>query len=313
MMRGSAVAARFLHRLGWRRPAGLSASPHAEAATPEATASPAGEAPETPVRIARFDTCLADLTPEDLRTLIADLNAQTDTVGCAVFRPPGEHACVLTIFAGNSEGYFMLAAARKLRCPIIYLQDPTSGWYQGSPLLPDLDTICRRIVVPETGTARALLFGQSAGAYAVLAASVWLPGATVVGCAPQTFSDKQTKDRITFIGVRALASPDGLIDLHERLRAHPDPEAMRAIVIAAGELDNPAHMHWWGDYIHMLRMADVPNTHLYVVNSNIHVIAHRRVNEFARLLAELAAAMSSPPGVRADVLRSFLTDTFVPP
>lgn len=270
-------------------------------------------APETTLTVARFDTSFADLDPEALRALIADLNAQTDTIGCAIFRPAGEHECVLTIFAGNVEGYFMLAAARRLRCPVIYVQDPVSCWYQGSPLLPDLEAICRRVIVPETGTARALLFGQSSGAYAALAASAWLPSATVVGCAPQTFSDRQAKERINFIGVRALASPDGLIDLHEHLSAHPDPEAMRAIVIAAGEVDNPAHLHWWGDYLHMLRMADVPNTHLYVVNSNSHVIAHRRVNEFARLLAELAAVVSSPPARRAEVLRSFLTETFVPP
>ncbi len=278
---------------------------------PRAEPVPAEVPPDDrPFPIARYDTCLADLSPEELRTLIADLNARSDTVGCAVFRPPGEHDCVATIFAGNLERYFMVAAARNLRCPVVYIQDPISYWYQGSPLLPDLDALCRRVVIPETGGARALLFGQSSGAYAALAAAARMPGATVVACAPQTFSDADAKGRISFVGIRALSAPEGLIDLRAHLAGHPDPDASRAVVIAAGELDNPAHMHWWGDYLHMLRLLDVPGTDLYVVNANTHVLAHGRVNDYARLLADLAAEAGAPPARRTGMVRSFLTELY---
>lgn len=267
---------------------------------------------DRPFAVARFDTCLADLESEALRSLISDLNDRSDTVGCVVFRPPGEHDSVVTIFAGNLERYFMVAAARRLRCPVIYIQDPISFWYQGSPLLPDLDVLCRTVVIPEIGDARPIFFGQSSGAYAALAASVRIPGATVVACAPQTFSDAQVKGRLSFVGVRALSTPEGLIDLRVHLGAHPDPTAMRAVVIAAGELDNPAHMHWWGDYLHMLRLIDVPNTNLYVVNANTHVLAHGRVNDYARLLADLAAQSASPPASRAQVVQTFLAELYTP-
>ena len=282
---------------------------HARKPEPAPEAAPA---PDTPFAIARFTTCLGDLEPEALRALIADLNARSDEVGCAVFRPPGEHDCVATIFAGNLERFFMVAAARRLRCPVVYIQDPISYWYQGSSLLPDLDALCRRVVIPETGGARPLFFGQSSGAYAALAASVRVPGATVVACAPQTFSDARVKERVAFVGIRALSTPEGLIDLRARLAAHPDPDAMRAVVIAAGELDNPAHMHWWGDYLHMLRLIEVAGTDLYVVNANTHVLAHGRVNDYARLLADLATEAAAPPARRAEVLRTFLAALYVP-
>lgn len=289
----------------------LRSSPAAAVPPHHAPPEPPGPpVPAEPVRVERHDLCLADLDPEALRALIADLNARSDAVGCAIFRPPGPHACVATIFAGNLERFFMLAAARDLRCPVIYIQDPVSWWYQGSPLLPDLDALCRSVIVPETGGARALLFGQSSGAYAALAASCALPGSTVVACAPQTFSDAAAKGRIRFVGVRALTAPKGLIDLRARLAAHPDPDAMRAAVIAAGELDNPAHAHWWGDYLHLLRLAEVPDIDLYVVNANTHVLAHGRVNQFACLLAALSAEASAEPGRRAGILGSFLSENY---
>lgn len=269
-------------------------------------------APEMPFTIARFETCFGDLESDALRALIADLNARSDAVGCAIFRPPGEHACVVAIFAGNLERFFMLAAARRLRCPVIYIQDPISFWYQGSTLLPDLDALCRRVLIPEIGSARALLFGQSSGAYAALTASVRLPGASVVACAPQTFSDAHAKGRITFVGIRALSAPEGLIDLRAHLAAHPDPDAMRAVVIAAGELDNPAHLHWWGDYLHILRLTEVDGTDCYIVNANTHVLVHGRINDFAGLLADLVAESLSPSARRAEVLRAFLTTTYAP-
>lgn len=262
--------------------------------------------PILPVRVERRDLCLADLSSEDLRALITELNGRSGEIGCVVFRPPGEHACVATIFAGNLERFFMLAAARELRCPVIYIQDTVSWWYQGSTLLPDLDALCRAVIVPETGKARALLFGQSSGAYAALAASVWLSGSTVLACAPQTFSDARLKNRIRFVGIRALNTPDNLIDLQDRLGTRLDPEAMRAVVIAAGELDNPAHAHWWGDYLHMMRLVDISSVELFVVNANTHVLAHGRINQFAGLLSELSRAINLDTKERNNIVSRFL-------
>lgn len=265
-----------------------------------------------PFPVERRDTCLADLAPEDLRALIGELNARSDTLGCAIFRPPGDHACVTVIFAGNLERFFMLAAARRLRCPVIIIQDTASYWYQGSPLLPDLDALIAGLVIPEVGTARALVFGQSSGAYAALVAAAALPGATVVACAPQTRSDAAIKGRLRFVGVRALTTPEGLVDLRERLAANPDDTAMRAAVIAAGEYDNPATAHWWGDYLHLLHLADLAGIDLYVVNANSHVLAHARVNAFAGLLGSLADQIEAPVERRAELLAGFLAAQFAP-
>ena len=272
-------------------------------------ASAPGE-PAPPLRVERHAVSLAGLGPEALRALIEELNLRSGTVGCVVFGEPRQHERVCVVFAGNLERFFMLAAVRALACPVIYVQDPVSYWYQGSALVPDLDTFCRTFLVPEIGPARALLFGQSSGAYAALVAAGHLRGATAVACAPQTFSDAATKGRIRFVGIRALHAPEGLIDLRQRLAAQEDAASLRAVIIAAGELDNPATAHWWGDYLHMLRLADVPGVSTFVVNANTHVIVHGRVNRFADLLARLAEALGAPPEVRAGIVEEFLVGEF---
>lgn len=307
-----AIAALMPSRLGalFGRVLGRSRSPSSKPGLVAGLPAQAEQAPLSAVRIERRDLCLADLDPEGMRALIGELNAVADQIGCVVFRSPGTHACVTVIFAGNLERFFMLAAARALRGPVVYVQDTVSWWYQGSECLPDLDTFCRTVLVPEVGEARALLFGQSSGAYAALAASIHLPSATVIACAPQTFSDAASKARIRFVGIRALAAPDGLIDLRERLLAHTDPAAMRALVIAAGEVDNPASAHWWGDYLHMVRMIEVPSLAVFVVNANTHVIVHGRVNRFAELLSALSGVACELPAEREAVLEAFLEEEF---
>ena len=81
---------------------------------------------------------------------------------------------------------------------------------------------------------------------------------------------------------------------------------MRAVVIAAGELDNPAHAHWWGDYLHLLRLTDTPDTELFVVNANTHVLAHGRVNQFAKLLNKLSLAVTYESTARKIIVDQFL-------
>lgn len=207
----------------------------------------------------------------------------------------------------------MLAAARHVRCPVIYVQEPKSYWYQGSDVLPDLASLCRGFLVQEVGTAHALVFGQSSGAYAALAASTFLKASTVVACAPQTFSDRAAKERVHFIGVSAAVAPDGLLDLRALLSADPAPDTYRAVVIAVSESENPVRAHYWMDYLHALRLAELQNVAIFIVNENSHVIVHSRVNAFARLLKDLCTTIDCPPRQREWVIHDFLSATFDAP
>ena len=260
--------------------------------------------------VERLSICAADLSREDLRDLIATFNGRSDDVGCLVLDDGrhSEHAAV--IFAGDQERFHMLAAAQNLRCKVVYVQDRTSPWYQGSHLLPQLQEFCSIFLRNELGSVPTLLFGQSSGAYAALVASTYLPGSTLVACAPQTFSDAAAKAKIHFVGIRALSAPDNLIDVRRRLQETVDPNSSKTIVIAASELGNPATAHYWMDYLHALNVADLSNISLSVVNSDSHVIVHGRVNLFADLLKHLAAELSAPVSRRAEITREFLGETF---
>ena len=70
----SGLSANLLRRLGLGR--------RVPQPAPESADVPA---PDRPFTIARYETCLGDLEPDALRALIADLNARSDLVGCAVF------------------------------------------------------------------------------------------------------------------------------------------------------------------------------------------------------------------------------------
>lgn len=267
--------------------------------------------PEPPrAAVEHHALCLADLSRDALRALIGDLDTRSGAVGCAVFDGDAGVEGAAVIFAGNLERFHMLAAARTLRCRVVYVQDTVSWWYQGSDLVPDLADFCRHDLAREIGSRPALFFGQSSGAYAALAASTWFPGSTVVACAPQSFADARAKARFHFVGVRAMSAPDGLIDLRARLQASPDPDASRTVVIAASETGNPASAHYWMDYLHALRLADLDGLTVSIVNTDSHSVVHGRVNLFADLLGELAANLSAPAGHRTEITRGFLERTF---
>ena len=253
---------------------------------------------------------VADLSRDDLRDLITSLNERSESVGCVVMDRGVASAEAIVIFAGHLERFHMLAVARHLTCKVIYFQDVKSGWYQGSDLLPPLQELCRSFLVEELGSARALFFGQSSGAYAALVASTYRLASTVIACAPQTFSDAAIKAKINFIGIRALSAPEGIIDLQNNFRDRSDPEACTTVVIAASELGNPATAHYWMDYLHALRLADLPGVRLTVVNADSHVIVHMRLNRFAELLRDLAPKLAAPVEERNAVIQGFLTETF---
>lgn len=282
------------------------------AAPPAAPSAVVPDPPFDPARVSveRYPVPLADLSREELRALITALDARSERVGCAVFGKGPEFDRAVVIFAGNLERFHMLAAARHLRCPVVYVQDVKSWWYQGSDVLPDLRAFCLGFLAPEVGPVPVLFFGQSAGAYAALAASAYFTGSTVVACAPQTFPDAAAKRKIHFVGVRALSVPDDILDLREHLSRRPDPTAARTLVIAAGETGNPASAHYWMDYLHVLHIADLDGMGVAIVNADAHPVVHGRVNLFADHLKDLAADLSATVEARQAMTRDFLTRAF---
>lgn len=254
--------------------------------------------------------CLADLSRDEMRDLIGTFNLRAGEIGCVVFHDGHIADSAVVIFAGNVERFHMLAVAQHLRCPVIYVQDLHSGWYQGSSILPALGEFCERFLRPELGSGPTLLFGQSSGAYAALLASTYLAGSTVIACAPQTFSDGALKAKVAFVGVNALSTPDGLTDLRGELQRTPDPDAARMVIIAASELGNPATAHFWMDYLHALRVAESPNTFVSIVHSDSHVIVHGRVHLFADLLRRLVVELSGTVARRKSVTSDFLQEHF---
>ncbi|MDX7951738.1 hypothetical protein P7D22_11220 [Lichenihabitans sp. Uapishka_5] len=252
---------------------------------------------------------LADLSAEDIRATVAELNAKAERLGCVIFEGRPHQPGVAVIFAGNVERFFMLPVARHLTCRVIYFQDLQSGWFQGSDVLPDLQHVRDTLLVQEIGDKPCLFFGQSSGGYAALVASLGFPQSTVLSCAPQTFSDGTAKRQIGFFGVRCLSAPDGLIDLRQALQAHHD-DAFRAVIIAASEAENPYTAHYWMDYLHALRLVGVPSVAVSIVRSNTHVIVHGRLNRFAELLGELQTVMAATKEDRAQVVIKFLEAEF---
>lgn len=261
-------------------------------------------------QVRTFDFALGRKQPDEIRSIISSLNDESDKTTVAHFAPAGEHEAVAVIFAGNAEKFFMTAAARHLLCPALIIQDPHSYWFQGSDMMPDLDTFCREYLMHVVGRANALFFGQSSGAHAALAASVHFPASTVVACAPQTFDDASIKSLINFVGIRALNTLPGIIDVAARMKAFPDQQSARMVAIAAGEVDNPASAHWWGDFIHMLPLVGCPNVDISVVSQNTHVLAHGKINEFAKLMLTLSENLSHSFERRVDIFHRFLDQQF---
>lgn len=289
----------------------LIGTPGADRSRPQPTPADPEVAPTPPpVDVERHLVALSDLDAEALRALITRLNEKADRLGCVVFEGRPHAPGVAVIFAGNIERFFMLPVARHLDCRVIYLQDLESGWYQGSKTLPDLSALCRGVLAREIGDQPCLFFGQSSGGYAALAASSFFPDATVVACAPQTFSDAEDKQKINFVGIRALAAPPGLIDLRQALSRPAGAATLRAVMIAGSEAENPYTAHYWMDYLHALRLIDIPGVRLSIVRDNSHVIVHSRLNLFAELLRDLQSRPSADAAEKMGIVDGFLRGIF---
>lgn len=280
--------------------------------------SPTGSAdlpkrPEVEVVPERLAVRMTDIGQDARRELIRTLGQRAETLGCVVIEgDPAVHA-TLVIFAGNQERFHMLSAAAEVSCKVIYLQDLASGWYQGSPVLPDLPTLCRGFLARELGTEPAVFFGQSSGAYAALVASALFRSSSVVACAPQTRPDGAAKARIHFVGVRPLPTPDGIADVRALLLEAADPNAATSIVLAVSEAENPVHAHFWMDYWHALHLWDLPDVQVSVVNANGHAIVHGNVRAYATLLQQLTSELRAPVARRTEIVRTFLERTYAAP
>ena len=257
--------------------------------------------------ILRETAPIASLPLASLRERIIDLNADADTLGGVVFPGvEGNEEHVLVIFGGYLERFYMLSVARYATCKVVYLQDDVSRWYQGSDLLPSVEALCGGLLREEIAGARPTFFGQSSGGYACHYAASRFESSSAVACSPQTFSDRALKKKLILSkGIALYETPDDLIDLREQWRGAGPAGRFAAIVASASEQDNEANKYWL-DHLHCLRMADVPEIHIFLRGTHVHAHVHRHAEAFARLLVALQAADAQTDIVRRTIVSDAL-------
>ncbi len=248
-------------------------------------------------------TPLSNISLDELRSIIQELNNVSDRLGCVVFEGNGNSDTDLIIFAGNLERFSMLSAARAVGSRVFYFQDTISWWYGGSELLPDISGIAsflREHVIAR----RCLAFGQSSGGYAALAIGGLIPHCDVLACSPQTFPDANTKRRLTIAQSLAVQyTPDYILDI-ENLYASSPRSGIAAAVFSASESGNPYQSHFWMDHMHLARIAQVQSIDIYLAAASNHSIVLRRAGAFSECLRRLLAASSDG----ADVKRAVVAD-----
>lgn len=237
------------------------------------------------------------LSHEEMRAEIAEVSKLSAEVGC-LFYPGVDHSRTLVVFAGNQERFQMLSVARTMRHNILYFQEPETYWFRGG-VLPDIQSIADFL---ETWNekSRLLLFGQSSGGYAALAASRNLKDSMAIAVSPQTYSDRQDKGMI-HCGrpLRPTNTPDGLIDLKSHL-TDASGSTDRAIIFSASEIENPYESFMWLDHLHAFRMLGVGGTRLYIARAKRHPVVFKRAELFSIMLVE---AISNPVGFHSIVGR----------
>lgn len=249
-----------------------------------------------------FNTIYRDHSPaslgiDRLREDIAYLNGQANEVGC-VFYNVGAPTTVV-IFGGARECFSMLTCARFVETNVLCFQDLQSFWYQGSVHLPDILSIAQILEGGNVGE-NFVLFGQSAGAYAALAASKHLASSVVVAISPQTFSDGTLKSRIKGgSSVATGSAPEGLIDLSEHL-VGADRSTYRSIFFGVSETNNPVENFFWMDQWHACRMAPLPEVELVMLKEHRHPLVAGRSGVYSDLIRDLSLRKASE--ARATVL-----------
>lgn len=250
---------------------------------------------------------LADISTEELRLVIHDLNTVSDQLGCVVFEGRVKSKTDLIIFAGNLERFSMLSAAREIASRIFYFQDTTSWWYGGSNMLPDIKGIASFLWEYVRGR-QCLAFGQSSGGYAALAVGGLIPHCDVLACSPQTFPDSSLKRRLHIAPSLAVQhAPDHLLDL-EKIYATSRRSGVAAAIFSASEFSNPYQSHFWLDHLHLAKIAPVQSIDIFIAASANHSIVFQRARMFSECLKELLAVNSKKADVKRAVIRNFVKD-----
>jgi len=250
---------------------------------------------------------LATLGMDELRTAIHELNLLSNELGCAVFEGSGRGNSTLVIFAGNLERFSMLSAARRISSRVVYFQDTASWWYGGSSMLPDLGGISsflNRII----GGDYCVVFGQSSGGYAALAMGGLNAAYDVLACSPQTFPDKNLKQRLHISHSLAVQyTPDNLIDISE-LYSRRSRSGTAAAIFSASEFCNPYQSHFWLDHLHMAKIAHVQSIDTYIAASANHSIVYQRAETFSLVLNELIGMAGKRADLKRKAVRRFVND-----
>lgn len=259
-------------------------------------------------RIARFTRPLADIGFEDLKQIIAGLNARSQDIGCAIFPARRDPDTVVVIFAAaGGVSFDALTITNELECEVVYFQDPNSVWYQGSVLLPALETIAKNWLPAQIGKRRAVFLGQSSGAYACLRAARNLPGSATIALSPQTYTDVRDKGRFITIGdIRFCTTTEGLTDIAQ-LWQGAEADRFVAIVGGTSETGNPLTSYYWMDHLHISRLMACETFRFYLINEQSHNLLRGRARGFARLLR---TACETPNEALEPMIRQQLNEVF---
>ncbi len=236
---------------------------------------------------------LSILSENDFSNRLSALDAESDRSGWIAFPSGGLDGVTLVIFAGNLERFRMLSVGRKCACKVLYFQDSLRWWYDGSEILDCVDVIVDKFIRPFCGNDRLVLFGQSSGAYAALVAGTQFENAHVVACAPQTFPDVEAKHSIRsspYIAVQR--TPSGLHDI-KTLWSKAQIGQSASVIISASEAGNPIGAHFWMDYLHALRLVDLPQVIIFIRASDVHAQVHRNAKNYSVLLGQLVEKSTS--------------------
>jgi len=250
---------------------------------------------------------LSDLSLEELRHVIGDLNNLSEQLGCVVFEANGRSKSDLVIFGGNLERFSMLSVARGLDARVFYFQDTKSWWYGGSELLPDIKGIAA-FLHHHIGSRHCLTFGQSSGGYAALAVGALNPHYDVLACSPQTFPDRLAKSRLNISAwINVRSTPDYLLDL-QAVYDNSYRTGFAAALFSVSEHLNPSYSYFWMDHLHMAKLAPVPSIDVFMAASSNHPMVLHRAPLFSEYLKQLIDASGKRTQVKREIVKKLIME-----
>lgn len=256
------------------------------------------------LNIVHTDKPISDFDDVEYQDLVNRMNDRSEEVGALSFPDSGDTDTILMIFSGYLELFYMMSVARTVKCQVIYFQDRVSQWYQGSTLLPDIETIVRDHLPDLIGDRRPVFFGQSSGGYAALVAAAWSPKGLAIACSPQVMADQNIKQEISLPSAVMLhVTPDGVIDIPTLWAARGTQTGQAAVIFSLSEASNPAIDFFWMDYLHSLQMVGLAGVKVFVMNNDVHAVVHRHARPFSELIAWLIGQpgdiLDATPHIRA--------------